>query len=502
MMSMTNRTFPLADGQVFRLFVDITTDITSLRGWEESVYLHHILAVPFCLIGEHGNEAAPACIGDGLGEVMVLLHTLNIQVLNANGIVSLDKRMRTLLQMVGTAVRNLFVKYGNFKSLVFKPSAAFLLSGKVLLRPCKFSLVFSCVSVILECLSFGSDKQVLQSHVYADSLTRLFKRSSVFFFCEYGNEILSARRFGNSHLADFAFYLTVYTALDALFELGYEKPSTCDRGKLRNGKSVFGTFRFERGKLCPLLKEISIGYLKATDGELQGLRVYFFKPCVRFLLLHHGKRFGLGIIVVTLAREPILLLTLIEKVIVHKAGTTEMLCQQNGLFLVRIQSELICPVNLSHVVYKVTIYFVNYQTFNYICGMKENYISKNRYKYYLKCHLIFCIKYRRKVLIGKFDNDIKAVLRSIADNSDFDIDIMETDKDHVHFLISYPPKLSVASMVRKLKQESTVFAWRLYGNILRQYFWKEKTLWSDGYFVCSIGEANPNTIREYIRNQG
>ena len=134
--------------------------------------------------------------------------------------------------------------------------------------------------------------------------------------------------------------------------------------------------------------------------------------------------------------------------------------------------------------------------------MKENYISKNRHKYYLKCYLIFCIKYRRKIFIGKFDNDIKAVLRSIADNSDFDIDIMETDKDHVHFLISYPPNLSVTSMVRKLKQESTVFAWRLYSNMLRQYFWKEKTLWSDGYFVCSIGEANPNTIREYIRNQG
>lgn len=114
----------------------------------------------------------------------------------------------------------------------------------------------------------------------------------------------------------------------------------------------------------------------------------------------------------------------------------------------------------------------------------------------------FLHQIQEKILIGKFDNDIKAVLRSIADNSDFDIDIMETDKDHVHFLISYPPKLSVTSMVRKLKQESTVFAWRLYGNMLRQYFWKEETLWSDGYFVCSIGEANQNTIREYIRNQG
>ena len=138
----------------------------------------------------------------------------------------------------------------------------------------------------------------------------------------------------------------------------------------------------------------------------------------------------------------------------------------------------------------------------YICGMKENYNHENRHKYYLKCHLIFCIKYRRKILKGEFDDNIKAIFQSIADNSDFDIDIMETDKDHIHFLISYPPKLSVTSIVRKLKQESTVFSWRLYDSMLRKYFWKEKTLWSDGYFVCSIGEANPNTIIEYIRNQG
>lgn len=113
----------------------------------------------------------------------------------------------------------------------------------------------------------------------------------------------------------------------------------------------------------------------------------------------------------------------------------------------------------------------------------------------------------RKILKGEFDDNIKAIFikaifQSIADNSDFDIDIMETDKDHIHFLIRYLPKLSVTSIVRKLKQESTVFSWRLYDSMLRKYFWKEKTLCSDGYFVCSIGEANPNTVIEYIRNQG
>jgi len=64
------------------------------------------------------------------------------------------------------------------------------------------------------------------------------------------------------------------------------------------------------------------------------------------------------------------------------------------------------------------------------------------------------------------------------------------------------PCLSVSSIVRKFKQESTKQIWSLYSDVLSQEFWLEQTFWSDGYFVCSIGEASPETIREYILNQG
>lgn len=134
--------------------------------------------------------------------------------------------------------------------------------------------------------------------------------------------------------------------------------------------------------------------------------------------------------------------------------------------------------------------------------MKNNYYCRNRHKYYLKCHIIFCIKYRKRILNNDFSISIKTEFQYIADCSDFNIDIMETDQDYIHLLISYPPKLSISSIVRKLKQESTTHIWSLHENFLKHYFWKEKTLWSDGYFVCSIGEANPNTVKEYIRNQG
>ena len=133
---------------------------------------------------------------------------------------------------------------------------------------------------------------------------------------------------------------------------------------------------------------------------------------------------------------------------------------------------------------------------------KSNYITTNRSKHYLKCHLIFVCKYRKKLLIGQLNDDIKQIFQSIADGSDFEIEVMETDQDHVHFLIRYIPRLSIAQIVRRLKQQSTLHIWQLHSVSLRKEYWYKDMFWSDGYFVCSIGEASPDTIREYILSQG
>lgn len=131
-----------------------------------------------------------------------------------------------------------------------------------------------------------------------------------------------------------------------------------------------------------------------------------------------------------------------------------------------------------------------------------SYFSKNRHKYYLKCHLIFVCKYRKQLITDEVRKHILNVFKNIEKQSDFDIEIMETDKDHIHMLISYPPNISVSSIVRRLKQCSTLSLWKQFSVMLAKQFWKEHTFWSDGYFVCSIGEANLYTIRKYIENQG
>lgn len=106
------------------------------------------------------------------------------------------------------------------------------------------------------------------------------------------------------------------------------------------------------------------------------------------------------------------------------------------------------------------------------------------------------------MLIGQLNDDIKQIFLSIADGSDFEIEVMESDNDHIHFLIRYIPRLSISQMVRRLKQESTRQIWLLHPSILRKQYWYKNMFWSDGYFVCSIGEASPDTIREYILSQG
>ena len=140
--------------------------------------------------------------------------------------------------------------------------------------------------------------------------------------------------------------------------------------------------------------------------------------------------------------------------------------------------------------------------------MKKNnkplygYISTNRSKHNLKIHLIFVCKYRKRLLTNKVDDDIKNIIRNIEKTSDFEIIEMETDKDHIHLMIQFLPRISVSAMVNRIKSVTTYHIWRKNHYFLSKHFWKEKTFWTDGYFVCSIGEASPETIQKYIQNQG
>lgn len=132
----------------------------------------------------------------------------------------------------------------------------------------------------------------------------------------------------------------------------------------------------------------------------------------------------------------------------------------------------------------------------------KEYISKDLSKFIIKYHIILVCKYRKQLLVGAVEYDMKKIMRHISEMSDFDIEVMETDKDHLHMMVRSEPKLSPLQIVRRLKQMSTSAVWKKYGDFLRHNFYKEHTFWTDGYFVSSIGNVSQETIKKYIENQG
>ena len=134
--------------------------------------------------------------------------------------------------------------------------------------------------------------------------------------------------------------------------------------------------------------------------------------------------------------------------------------------------------------------------------MDNRYHRHNRRKYSLKVHIVLVTKYRKQLLKGSIADDVKQKIFYIANTRGYEIIAMETDKDHMHFLISYDTTDRVCDIVKIVKQETTYYLWQKYGSFLSKQYWKKRIFWSDGYFACSIGEVSSATIQKYIESQG
>ena len=135
-------------------------------------------------------------------------------------------------------------------------------------------------------------------------------------------------------------------------------------------------------------------------------------------------------------------------------------------------------------------------------GVNSNYNRHNRRKYSLKVHIVLVTKYRKQLLQGSIADDVKQKILDIANTRGYEIIAMETDKDHIHFLLSYDTTDRVCDIVKIVKQETTYYLWQKYNSVLSKQYWKKKIFWSDGYFACSIGEVSSATIQKYIESQG
>ncbi len=123
--------------------------------------------------------------------------------------------------------------------------------------------------------------------------------------------------------------------------------------------------------------------------------------------------------------------------------------------------------------------------------------SNNNVVYSCKYHVVWCPKYRRKVLVDGIDERLKAIIRSVVAERDAAVIEMEVMPDHVHLLVEVDPQFGIHRLVRLLKGRSS--------RLLRQEFPRLRsrlpTLWTNSYFLATVGGAPLAVIKQYIENQ-
>ena len=115
-----------------------------------------------------------------------------------------------------------------------------------------------------------------------------------------------------------------------------------------------------------------------------------------------------------------------------------------------------------------------------------------------KYHIVFAPKYRRQVIYGKIKADIGQILRKLCEHKGIEIIEANACPDHIHMLVSIPPKYSVSQIMGYLKGKSSLMIFDRHANL--KYKYGNRQFWCKGYYVDTVGR-NKKAIAEYIRNQ-
>ena len=119
-------------------------------------------------------------------------------------------------------------------------------------------------------------------------------------------------------------------------------------------------------------------------------------------------------------------------------------------------------------------------------------------KWNCKYHVVFAPKYRRKVFFQEKRQDIRDILRTLCEWKGVEIIEGEVCPDHIHLLLSIPPKMSVSSFMGYLKGKSSLMIFQKYGNM--KFAYRNREFWCKGYYVDTVGKDTA-AIKNYIANQ-
>ena len=127
---------------------------------------------------------------------------------------------------------------------------------------------------------------------------------------------------------------------------------------------------------------------------------------------------------------------------------------------------------------------------------KENALAHT--KWMCKYHIVFTPKYRRKMIYNQYREDVREIIKQLCSYKGVEILGGNVMSDHVHILVSIPPKMSVSSFMVYLKGKSALMMFDRHANL--KYKFGNRHFWSEGYYVSTVG-LNEATIQKYIQEQ-
>jgi putative transposase len=123
--------------------------------------------------------------------------------------------------------------------------------------------------------------------------------------------------------------------------------------------------------------------------------------------------------------------------------------------------------------------------------------SNQNIVYNCQYHVVWCVKYRKKLLVGDIEARLKQVVSEVATDVQAEIIEMETDKDHIHLLISCDPQFGIHKVVKRMKGRSSRLLRGEFA-ILRS---RLPSLWTNSYLVSTVGGVSLEVVKRYIANQ-
>ena len=133
--------------------------------------------------------------------------------------------------------------------------------------------------------------------------------------------------------------------------------------------------------------------------------------------------------------------------------------------------------------------------------MKYELKSTRHAKYLLHAHIVFTPKYRKKIFTKEHLEVMREVFENICNMNDSTLEELDGEADHVHLLITYPPRIALSTLVNSLKGVSSRVLRKKFKVFQKEYWGENVALWSRSYFVASVGGAPIDILKEYIENQ-